>query len=103
MPFDGSTYQVTTSPVTRMLVEGRQQLESGWCQNVMRQRGTVCMIGSLPIEDHAVFAETQGRLLAAICDLGYPHSSVPDFNDDSQRTQQQVLEVYDRAILQAMV
>lgn len=103
MPFDGSRHPVTTSPVTRMLVEGRQRLEQGWCQNAMRQRGAACMIGSLPVGDYSRFAETESRLLVAIRQLGYPHSSVAAFNDDGQRTKQQVLEVYDRAILQSMM
>jgi hypothetical protein len=97
MPFDGSTY-VSASPVTRMLVESKRQVEQGWCQHAMRQRGSVCMIGSFTIEDYALFTEAEGLLLQAIGSLGYRHCTVAQFNDDPQRTRQQVLEVYDRAI-----
>ena len=81
MPFDCSTYDVV-SPVSQMLREGREQVQRGWCQRIMRQRGSVCMIGSLE----------------AIDDLGYSYSTVAAFNDDFCRTKEQVLEVYDRAI-----
>jgi hypothetical protein len=103
MPFDGSRYEDGSrhevgSPITQMLVEGKQQLERGWCQRTMRQRGSVCMIGSLTINDFGVFTRAEELLIEAIRNMGYPHSSLTDFNDDPYRTQEQVLEVYDRAI-----
>jgi hypothetical protein len=102
MPFDGSDYVSTTS-ITRMLMEGRQRVEQGWCQHATRQRGAVCMIGSFTIEDYSSFTKAENLLLKAMCSLGYPHASVPQFNDDGQRTKQQVLEVYDRAIERSML
>lgn len=102
MPFDGGNY-VSESSVTRMLVEGRQQAEYGWCQHAMRQRGSVCMIGSFTIEDYTLFTKAEGLLLRAIASLGYPHSSVAQFNDDVRRTKHQVLEVYDLAIERSMI
>ena len=102
MPFDGSK-SVSASPVTRMLIESRQQLEQGWCQHATRRRGSVCMIGSFTIEDYALFTKAEGLLRQAMTSLGYPHSSVAQFNDDSQRTKHQVLEVYDRAIERSMM
>ena len=101
MPFDGSKY-VSASPVTRMLVDSKRQVEQGWCQHATRQRGTVCMIGSFTIEDYALFTRAEGLLLDAIGGLGYPHSTVVEFNDDALRTKQQVLNVYDRAIERSM-
>ena|SRR5438105_9468121 len=97
MPFDCSTYDVV-SPVSQMLREGREQVQRGWCQRIMRQRGSVCMIGSLNIIDFEVFATTEKLMLEAIDDLGYSYSTVAAFNDDFCRTKEQVLEVYDRAI-----
>src|SRR5436190_18148954 len=97
MPFDGTSYE-PVSPVTQMLINGKQQLERGWCQRIMRRRGSVCIIGSLAIVDYDVFAAAQKLLLEAIQEYGYSHSSVADFNDDITRTKEQVLEVYDRAI-----
>jgi hypothetical protein len=102
MPFDGSHY-VSASPVTQMLKASKQQIEQGWCQHAMRQRGSVCMIGSFTIEDYALFTKAEGLLLQAINGLGYSHSSVAQFNDDVQRTKDQVLEVYDRAIERSMM
>ena len=102
MPFDGSDYVSTTS-ATRMLMEGRQKVEQGWCQHATRQRGSVCMIGSFTIEDYSAFTAAEGLLLKAMGSLGYPHRSVPQFNDDFQRTKKQVLEVYDLAIERSMM
>jgi hypothetical protein len=97
MPFDGSDYVSTTS-VTRMLMEGRQKVEQGWCQHATRRRGAVCMIGSFTIEDYSSFTKAEALLLKAMGSLGYPHSSVAQFNDDFHRTKEQVLDVYDLAI-----
>ena len=97
MPFDGANYEVI-SPVTQMLVEGKDRVQSGWCQETMRQRGSVCMIGSLMIGDFDAFVRAETFLLNAINLLGYPHRSVRDFNDDKSRTKGQVLEVYGKAI-----
>jgi len=101
MPFDGSKY-LTTSPLTDMLVEARQQLDQGWCQHRARQRGSACMIGSLAIADYDVFVEAERVLLDAIRDLGHPQASVVAFNDALGRTKQQVLDVYDRAIRRSL-
>jgi hypothetical protein len=102
MPFDGSK-SISASPVTRMLIESKRQVEQGWCQHATRRRGSVCMIGSFTIEDYALFTQAEGLLLKAMSSLGYPHTSVAQFNDDSQRTKLQVLEVYDRAIERSMI
>ena len=102
MPFDGSSY-VSAGSVTRMLVQSRQKVEQGWCQHAMRKRGSVCMIGSFTIEDYTAFTKAEGHLLGAIRSLGYPHISVAQFNDDFQRTKQQVLDVYDLAIERSMI
>jgi hypothetical protein len=102
MPFDGSDYP-STSSVTRMLMEGRRKLEQGWCQHATRRRDSVCMIGSFTIEDYSSFTKAEGLLLKAMGSLGYPHTSVAQFNDDCQRTKHQVLEVYDLAIDRSMM
>jgi hypothetical protein len=101
MPFDGSKY-VTASPVTQMLMEARQQVEQGWCQHSMRQRGSVCMIGALDINDYIQFVTAETLLLEAIRGLGHAHTSVAAFNDDRGRTKNQVLTAYDRAIERSM-
>ena len=97
MPLDSSTY-FTTSPLTQMLVEGRKQLDQGWCQHRTRQRGATCMIGSLAISDYDMFIEGERLLLDAIRELGHRQASVAAFNDALGRTKLQVLEVYDHAI-----
>src|SRR5262245_54901160 len=85
MPFDGTHFE-TASPVTQMLVDGREKAQRGWCQRVMRQRGSACMIGSLAITDFEIFRTAEKFILEAIDDLGYSHSSVASFNDDLYRT-----------------
>jgi hypothetical protein len=101
MPFDGNDYE-RAPLVTQMLIEGRQRLENGWSQRVMRQRGSVCMIGSLAITDYEVFALAEQLILAAIHESGHTYSSVVAFNDDLCRTKEEVLEVYDTAIALSM-
>jgi hypothetical protein len=101
MPFDGTDYQIL-SPVTRMLIDGRKRVQNGWSQRIMRQRGSVCMIGSLTITDYEVFAVAEKLILEAIHELGYTYSSVVAFNDHLCRTKEQVLEVYDIAIASSM-
>ena len=101
MPFDGTDYKVL-SPVTHMLMDGRQRVQNGWSQRVMRQRGSVCMIGSLAITDYEVYAVAEGLILEAIHGLGYAYLSVVAFNDDLRRTKKEVLEVYDTAIAVSM-
>ena len=101
MPFDGTDYKVL-SPVTHMLMDGRQRVQNGWSQRVMRQRGSVCMIGSLTITDYEVYAVAEGLILEAIHGLGYAYLSVVAFNDDLRRTKKEVLEVYDTAIALSM-
>jgi hypothetical protein len=102
MPFDGSKY-ISASPVTQMLIESKRQVEQGWCQHATRRRGSVCMIGSFTIQDYALFSKAEDLLLKAMSSLGYPHTSVTEFNDDRLRTKPQVLEVYDRAIERSMI
>jgi hypothetical protein len=97
MPFDGTHYE-TASPVTQMLVDGRQKVQGGWCQRITRQRGSACMIGALAITDFEIFCGAERFILEAIEDLGYSHSSVASFNDELYRTKDEVLKVYDRAI-----
>ena len=101
MPFDGVKY-VTASPVTQMLMEAKQQVERGWCQHFMRQRGSVCMIGSLTINDYSQYLDAEALLREAIRGLGYAHSSVASFNDDRGRSKDEVLKVYDLAIEKSM-
>ncbi len=97
MPLDGSSFQIE-SPVTQMLSYGRRRIELGWCQQSMRLRGSVCIIGSLPVDDFQTFTRAEGFILDAIDALGYSHRSVPEFNDDVGRTKGEILEVFNAAI-----
>jgi hypothetical protein len=101
MPFDGANYQIL-SPVTQMLADGRQRVQDGWSQRIMRRRGSACMIGSLTITDYGTYCIAEELMLEAIHGLGYAYPSVVAFNDDSRRTKEQVLEVYDTAITLSM-
>jgi|SRR5690242_12698165 hypothetical protein len=101
MPFDGSNR--TISALTRLLADGRQHLDQGWCQHRTRQRGSACMVGSLGISNYEEFIAAERLLLKAIVALGHTQSSIAQFNDAPGRTKQQVLEVYDRAIQQSLM
>jgi len=56
------------------------------------------MIGSLSVSDYDLFTEAEGVLLDVIRNLGHQHSSIAAFNDDPQRTKEEVMQVYDQAI-----
>jgi hypothetical protein len=102
MPFDGQNYE-TVPPVTQMMMLGRQKLEGGWCQHMLRRNGYVCMVGSLTLTDLKMDAVAQKFMYEAIREYGYSHSTIEEFNDDKNRTKEQVLEVYDRAIELSML
>jgi hypothetical protein len=102
MPFDSANFQIL-SPVSRVLMDGRQQLQNGWVQRAMRQRGGVCMIGALlPIADYEIHRLAEKLIHRAMANSGYAYPSVVAFNDDSGRTKEEVLKVYDMAITLSM-
>lgn len=98
MPFDGTPI---TNPVIDDLREGRRLVVVGWCQNALRDEfGRVCALGgafrsNAPRDNDRFHAAT--RFLCAA--LGASRNGeVQRWNDDHDRTQADVLALYDRAI-----
>src|ERR1051325_10189007 len=95
MPLDG-TYSL---PLTRILLDGRAQIERGWVQHYTHTRSGVCLIGSLhDAPDSSSSLAAQMFLLAAVKETGFAKESLPLFNDAPGRTKEEILAVYDRAI-----
>jgi hypothetical protein len=84
MPFDGTQL----SPATQALIEGRQQIEAGWCQGIARMAGAVCTAAAVSHSLNAI--QMLYRALG--------HERIVDFNDAADRTKEDVLDLYDRAI-----
>lgn len=105
MPFDNVPLHVETSPLVLMLQAAREKIEQGWCQNAMRRRGAVCMIGALSDSraySDDLYHEAEKLLFRAIVNGNYPDAkTIVSFNDDAERTKNQVLGVYDLVIAQA--
>jgi hypothetical protein len=111
MPFDG-----TTNPTLETLIRARQILaEDGWCQGALRDhRGRVCAIGALmmgcvlPWGDRSQILPAVGVLAEAnqlppADDHPYPPEarlqiSVVRWNNAADRTKEEVLDAFDRAI-----
>lgn len=103
MPFDNSP---VTSPVIEALREGRARVERGWCQAVLHAPGGAsCALGALckpaPGQDtmEPTRAHGWGAIACLEAALGVQYSfDVAGWNDSPERTQADVLALYDRAI-----
>lgn len=93
MPFDGTKLD----DVTKLLIEGRERIERGWCQGVMRKLGAVCMVGALYEgtigSDGNIYFNAELRL-----QRGAGTDDLPRWNDAPERTKDEVLQAFDRAI-----
>jgi hypothetical protein len=85
MPFDG-----TSSPVTQTLIDARAKVEKGWCQHHGRSRGAVCA-GFALVE--AGCSETTIFIFEDVI-----KQPIITWNDAPDRTKEQVLAAFDRAI-----
>ncbi len=85
MPFDGTQL----SPTTQALIEGRRRIEAGWCQKTMRTREGVCAVAAVSHCPDAVTTTLQKAL---------GRWNIAAWNDEPDRTKQDVLALYDRAI-----
>lgn len=117
MPFDGTTIN---NPIVDMLRAGRAKVERGWGQGNTYLKGNVCAIGGIAcvadpkieqrgffvpndfaVSDHYFTAlDVLNRALTPRWALT-PRTSprgIPIWNDDPDRTQADVLALYDRAI-----
>lgn len=94
MPFDGTKLD----DVTKLLIEGRERIEQGWCQHKTRERGAVCVIGALHDGRSGVdepYYAAMRRLGRAV---GLAWSLLPLWNDAPGRTKDEVLAAFDKAI-----
>ena len=91
MPFDGSGLD----DVTKLLIEGRDRIERGWCRNRLQWNGAVCMLGAIGWGERPSARQlaARNRLARAI---GTYH--VPRWQDAPERTKTDVLAAYDAAI-----
>ena len=94
MPFDGTTFKFST--VTQALIDGRDQIKSGWASNGRAREG-VCAIVALA--KHSLYYETYEAgiifLRRALKEIEF-HSGVPEYNDT--HTKEEAIALYNRAI-----
>lgn len=103
MPFDNSP---VTNPVIEALRAGRARVERGWCQGVLYHEGAVCALGgisratdpALMKYDTASFQAADLLTRALDGSAGDGVWTVSVWNDAPERTQSDVLALYDRAI-----
>lgn len=98
MPFDSAPI---TSLVIEALREGRARVERGWCQEILAEGNTVCALGgvSLALRSRGrpcrYYQAT--RFLCMALGVKY-ETDVMSWNDAPERTQADVLALYDKAI-----
>lgn len=116
MPFDSTP---TTNPVVETLTRARERLRRGWCQGAyVTVGGSVCAIGAIfgGHPDRVRSAWTPKRFVHAlsvlyeilkpdgtVTDLEYHRSIIERYNDATDRTQGEVLDLFDRAIERARI
>ncbi len=95
MPLDGTQ---VTNPVIEMLREGRAKIERGWCQRIsLSPTGAVCALGALSEPSGFIKITAATEALRAAAGAGHL-SEISRWNDSPERTQADVLALYDRAI-----
>lgn len=93
MPFDSLS---ATSPVIEVLREGRARIERGWCQHVGYTDGRRCVMTAM--------VGTDTPTVKSACTALYKAGGFKDnadavtWNDAPDRTQADVLALYDKAI-----
>jgi hypothetical protein len=94
MPFDGKN----VSEIARSLIEAKDYIQrNGWCQGDFSVGDSVCAVGALnAIGDYS--DETIDALAMAIGGC-----NIPLWNDVPERTLDDVLAAYDRAIANEIV
>lgn len=90
MPFDG-----TLNEISRVLLDARALIEIGWCQNAIRYGDAVCMRGAIESVD-APFGAKHLALDELKAAIGGGLISV--WNDAPERSKEEVLAAFDRAI-----
>jgi hypothetical protein len=93
---------------SEVLAAGRERLErNGWIQGNLSTRQGYCMIGALPPRPFAAARALVDKIVEMWPDA-YPNgiscsvfNQVAEFNDEPGRTKEEVLAVFDKAILSA--
>lgn len=95
MPFDSLP---VTSPVIEALREGRARVERGWCQHTsMNAAGAVCALGALGDQYGNLRVPDAGDMLCATAGAQC-YADIGNWNDAPERTQADVIALYDKAI-----
>lgn len=89
MPLDDSQLD----EVTKLLIEGRERIEQGWCQYATRKDGAVCMVGAIYTTVDNTYCDAVRRLQRVIDMV-----DIVVWNDAPGRTQDEVLDAFDKAI-----
>lgn len=113
--------------LSEVLTDARALVEDGWIQGRLQNLSGVCMVGALTLATRAYRHKSlekgrlaaEGAVLAKIvemfpdeqlsqrsCGEGLPYSDgvpykIASFNDKPHRTKEEVLSVFDKAILSA--
>ena len=113
MPFDNPGAEVELNDVTLKLIEGRQRIERGWCQERYKLNDSYCALGAIGVD------EMRTEELQSSC-VSYLHKFLPSFirsdaspeaepetliifyNDEPNRTHSEIIDLFDRAIADSM-
>lgn len=98
--------------VSEVLTDARETINEGWCQHMGRDRnGNYCALGALRLaEDRALLAGHDGSLYGGRFACEYLDDHLPEFgqyesivafNDNPFTKQQDVLNLFDKAIASA--
>jgi hypothetical protein len=97
LPFDGTKLD----DVTKLLIEGRERIEQGWCQGRFEAKGSFCMLGAIRYDHQTTkWRRAARKRLARALGLGQEADGnhIPNWNDAPGRTKDEVLQAFDRAI-----
>jgi len=102
------------SAVTKVLKKGRSRIEQGWGQRKLLDKyGNYCIVGAIDYIDDLGYApdgrpsHAAGMLLALAADLNLSLGKglvgpLASWNDTPSRKKEEVLQVFDRAIVKSM-
>ena len=119
MPFDNpeAFVGVELNDVTLRLIAGRQRIENGWVQKEYEENGSYCALGALGFDDDRDWGQLRYAPDYNCAELLF--KSIPTnqlsgveyltmleqitiYNDDVDRDQSEILELFDRAIADSM-
>lgn len=107
MPLDGNNFEQGNDLLER-LRRGRELIArpDGWCQGCFKSAHRFCAIGALKLEERFVVCQPVISLYDALprwSKIRYWHASrwdaVCHYNNGRRRTKDQIIALYDRAIV----